>query len=86
MAFSIGYATFIENDFGSSTSKLLIYNVWWFELILILLTITLTINIFKQNLFRKRKISHTYVSFVIHNNNDWCWSYTIYWIRRNDEN
>ena len=67
MAFSIGYATFIENDFGSSTSKALIYNAWWFELILILLTITLTINIFKQNLFRKEKLATLmfHLSFII---------------------
>ena len=35
-AFSIGYATFIENDFGRTSAKALIYNSWWFELILIL--------------------------------------------------
>ena len=29
-AFAIGYATFIENDFGRSTSKALIYNTLWF--------------------------------------------------------
>ena len=67
MAFSIGYATFIENDFGSSTSKAIIYNVWWFELIMILLTITLIINIFKHNLFRKEKLATLtfHLSFII---------------------
>ena len=32
----IGYATFIENDFGRSAAKALIFNKWWFELILLL--------------------------------------------------
>lgn len=56
-AFVIGYATFIENDFGSSSSKALIYNTWWFELILILLCAVLLLNIFKHNLFRKEKLA-----------------------------
>ena len=67
-AFSIGYATFIENDFGSPSSKALIYNTWWFELILILLVITLTLNIFKYNLFRRDKLKATlmfHLSFII---------------------
>ena len=33
-AFSIGYATFIENDFGRTSAKALIFNTWWFEMIL----------------------------------------------------
>ena len=40
-AFSIGYATFIENDFGRTSAKALIYNTWWFEMILVLLTYNL---------------------------------------------
>ena len=29
----IGYATFIENDFGRDTAKALVYNKFWFEFI-----------------------------------------------------
>ena len=36
-AFAIGYATFIENDFGRSSAKALIFSAWWFEVILGLL-------------------------------------------------
>ena len=46
-AFVIGYATFIENDFGRSTAKALIFNTWWFELILILLAFNLVNNVIK---------------------------------------
>ena len=56
-AFSIGYATFIENDFGSISSKALIYNSWWFSSLLIFLCIALTLNIFKYKLFRKEKLA-----------------------------
>ena len=47
-AFSIGYATFIENDFGRTSAKALIYNSWWFELILILLAYNLINNIIRS--------------------------------------
>ena len=30
-AIVIGYATFIENDFGRATAKALIFNKWWFD-------------------------------------------------------
>ena len=56
-AFSIGYATFIENDFGTPASKALVFNTKWFELILLLLTINLIGNIFKYKLFRWEKIA-----------------------------
>ncbi len=56
-AFAIGYATFIENDFGRATSKALIFSAWWFELILILLTYNLINNLIKFKLFRLEKIA-----------------------------
>ena len=36
-AFAIGYATFIENDFGRASAISLVFSAWWFEAILILL-------------------------------------------------
>ncbi len=56
-AFAIGYATFIENDFGRSTSKALIFSKWWFEGILILLTFNMINNLIKHKLFRLEKIA-----------------------------
>ena len=47
---TIGYATFIENDFGRASAKALIYNRWWFEAILILLAYNL-INILCNTFF-----------------------------------
>ena len=52
----IGYATFIENDFGRSSAKALIFNTWWFELLLLLLTVNLINNLIRFNVFRKDKL------------------------------
>ena len=66
-AFSIGYATFIENDFGRTTAKALIYNAWWFEMILILLAYNLINNVIKYKLFRFEKIAALtfHLSFIL---------------------
>ncbi|PCH70907.1 MAG: cytochrome C biogenesis protein [Bacteroidales bacterium] len=56
-AFSIGTATFIENDFGTPAARALVYDAWWFELMLLLLTINLVVNIFRYKLFKKEKWS-----------------------------
>ena len=56
-AFSIGYATFIENDFGRSSAKALIFSAWWFEAILIFLVLTLIYNLIRFKLFRIEKIA-----------------------------
>lgn len=54
---SIAIATFIENDHGSDTAKALIYNTWWFELLLLLLSLNFIGNIFISKLLRKEKIT-----------------------------
>ena len=64
-ACSIGYATFIENDFGRSSAKALIYNTWWFELILILLVYNLMNNILRYKLFRLSKLYFRNYSYLI---------------------
>ncbi len=54
-AISMAIATFVENDFGTTSAKAIIYNAKWFELILLLLTINFIGNIFKFRLYRKEK-------------------------------
>ncbi len=56
-AAAMGIATFIENDFGTQTAKALVYNSWWFELIMLLFLINFIGNIKKHNLWRKEKLS-----------------------------
>ena len=52
---SIGWATIIENDFGTPASKAIIFNTRWFELIMVLLIINLIGNIAKYKLLRWEK-------------------------------
>ncbi|MDV7186008.1 cytochrome c biogenesis protein CcsA [Lutibacter sp. TH_r2] len=55
-AIAMGVATFIENDYGTETAKALVYNAWWFELIMVLFAINFFGNIFKYKLYRKEKL------------------------------
>ena len=54
-AFSISLATFIENDFGTSSAQKLIFKAWYFELLLVLFSISIMVNMFRLNLIRQRK-------------------------------
>ncbi len=54
-AISIGYATFIENDYGTTTAKILIYNSWWFEILLVVMCVNLIGSIFVNKLISKKK-------------------------------
>ena len=52
-----GTATFIENDFGTTAAKIIVYDAIWFELLLVITAISLTGSIFKYKLIKKRKYS-----------------------------
>mgnify|MGYP001942729840 CR=1 FL=1 len=54
-ATAMGVATFIENDFGTQTSKALVYNTWWFEAIMVFFVINFFGNIFRYRLYKKEK-------------------------------
>ncbi len=56
-AFSIGTATFIENDFGSTAARAVIYNATWFDILLGLLAANLIANIFRYRMYRKGKLT-----------------------------
>jgi cytochrome c-type biogenesis protein CcsB len=64
---SIAIATFIENDHGADTAKALVYNTWWFEMLLFLLSLNFIGNIFISKLFRKGKITTLifHLAFII---------------------
>ncbi|MEZ5106314.1 MAG: cytochrome c biogenesis protein CcsA [Draconibacterium sp.] len=66
-AIAIGYATFIENDFGTSTAKILIYNARWFEFLLLLLSVNLIGSIFANKLIAKKKwpVFLFHIAFII---------------------
>lgn len=68
-AISIATATFIENDFGTNAAKDIIYNALWFEIILGLLFVNLTGNIFIRKLYQKGKFTiflfHIAFNFIL---------------------
>ncbi|MCY1723382.1 cytochrome c biogenesis protein CcsA [Prolixibacteraceae bacterium Z1-6] len=52
---AIAYATFIENDYGTTTAQILIYRAWWFELLLGILCLNIVGSIFKHKLVTRKK-------------------------------
>jgi cytochrome c-type biogenesis protein CcsB len=56
-AVSIAFATFIENDFGTTAAKASVYNTFWFELIMFLLIVNFLGNITRYKLLTKRKFT-----------------------------
>ena len=66
-AIAMAVATFVENDFGTPASKAVIYNTKWFELLMLLLVINFTGNVFKYRLYRREKwpVFLFHISFVI---------------------
>jgi len=56
-AVAIGTATFIENDFGTTASKAVVYNANWFNILLILLTVNLIGRIIIGKMYKLKKIT-----------------------------
>jgi len=54
---AIAYATFIENDFGTTTAQILIYKAWWFEALLAIMCLNIIGSVFKHNLVSRKKWS-----------------------------
>jgi len=66
-ALSIAAATFVENDFGTTAAKALVYNATWFDLLLALLALNLIANIFREKMYRKGRLSMLFfhVAFLV---------------------
>ncbi len=60
LAIGAGVATFIENDFGSSTARVLVYNHFWYELILTLTVFNL------MGIMTKVKMIKSKAKFIFH--------------------
>ncbi|GGI56993.1 cytochrome c biogenesis protein [Winogradskyella haliclonae] len=60
-------ATFVENDFGTATAWKIIYDSWWFELIMLGLGFCFIANIFKYKLYKKQKwaILLFHIAFIV---------------------
>ncbi|MCC6817222.1 MAG: cytochrome c biogenesis protein CcsA [Saprospiraceae bacterium] len=59
---AIGWATFVENDFGTSAAQKIVFRSWWFELLLILFGICIAINIYRFRLIPQKK----WASLIFH--------------------
>lgn len=55
LAAAIGAATFVENDFGTSSAQKIIFKTRWFELLLVLFGITLIVNILRFRMLQQKK-------------------------------
>jgi len=66
-AFAMAMATFVENDYGTPVAKALIYNCWWFELIMLLLVCNFIGNIKRYQLYKRPKwpLLLFHVSFIL---------------------
>ncbi len=54
-AVAIGWATFVESDYGTPASKIAVYNSTWFAILLFHLFIILIVNIINYKMYRKEK-------------------------------
>ncbi len=54
-AISIGAATFIENDFGTSAAQKLVFRSLWFEVLLVLFGLCIVWNIIKFRMIQQKK-------------------------------
>ncbi|NNE26729.1 MAG: cytochrome c biogenesis protein CcsA [Saprospiraceae bacterium] len=54
-AVAIAVATFIDNDFGTSSGLVVIFKSWWFELLLFLFSLTLIANIRRFRMIQNRR-------------------------------
>ena len=66
-AVAMAVATFLENDFGSAAAYSMVYNSWWFELILLLLALNLVgqVVIFKLLKREKLTVALFHLSFIL---------------------
>lgn len=52
---AIGYATFVENDFGTPVAQKLIYRARWFEIVILYLFLSMIWNIYKYKMIQMKK-------------------------------
>ena len=64
---AMAVATFIENDYGTPTARVLVYNAFWFEAIMVIFAINFVGNIKKFNLLRLKKLPTLvlHLSFIL---------------------
>ena len=56
-AFALGFATFVENSYGVEAARAMVYNSWWLELIMLLLTINMIANFITYKMYKPQKLT-----------------------------
>ena len=66
-AFALAFATFVENSYGVEAARTLVYNSWWLELILLLLSVNMLSNFIKYKMYRLQKLPMGifHISFIL---------------------
>jgi len=54
-AVTMAIGTFVENEYNTDTARIMVYNAWWFEAIMLLFMINLLGNIKRYQLYKKEK-------------------------------
>ncbi|MEQ3691565.1 MAG: cytochrome c biogenesis protein CcsA [Flavobacterium sp.] len=65
-AIAMASGTFIESEYNTETARILIYNAWWFEAIMVFFVINFCGNIQRYQLYKKEKWSTllVHLSFI----------------------
>ena len=58
-------ATFIENDYGTSTARVLVYNHWWYEVVLTLAIVNLSGIIIQRKMWKQKAKFIFHFSFIV---------------------
>jgi len=56
-AISLAAGTFIENSYGTEAARALVYNTWWLELILIVLSANMIANFVRHKMYLKKRLT-----------------------------
>ena len=65
LAIGAGVATIIENDFGTSTARVLIYSSWWYELTMVLTILNMLNAMYKTKMIKNKAKFIFHFSFVV---------------------
>jgi len=56
-AIALAFATFVENSYGVEAARSLVYNSWWLELILLLLSANMISNFIRYKMYKPQKLT-----------------------------
>ena len=58
-------ATFIENDYGTSTARVVVYNHWWYEIVLTLSIVNLSGLIVRRKMWKHKAKFIFHLAFIV---------------------